>query len=269
MTGGDSSPHRWVALVYHNVEQEAAATGGGPGRFSVPARMFERMLDVIRDGGFRGCSLAAARRMEGGRRVAITFDDAESGVFHHALPALRARQMTATVYVVTDWVGRPGFMTWDELRRVVDWGMSVQSHSRSHPFLSELDTDGLRAELAGSKDVLDRELRQDTTELAFPGGDPPRRPLRSLIAACGYQVAVGSRWGTNPDAPASGRFVRRCTVRGTISPAEADALIRADRWLALRRQPREAALRAIRTALGPSRYARWRRRLLDAVAGPR
>ncbi len=254
----------WPALVYHDVVPATRASGGGPDRFSVPVAMFERMLDAIRLDGFIGCSLAAAIASPCRRRVAITFDDATLGQFEYAMPALRARGMTATVYVVTEWIGRPGFMTWDQLRRIVDWGMSVQSHTRSHPFLSELDVTHLRAELTESKERIDRELRQGTTEVAFPGGDAPRRALRNVLWEAGYRVAVGTRWGRNADGAQPGHFIQRCTVRGDISAAEAKRYVNGDRWLAMRMFPREMVLRSLRASLGPSRYARWRRRFLDA-----
>jgi peptidoglycan/xylan/chitin deacetylase (PgdA/CDA1 family) len=263
------SADRWVALCYHDVAPAAEVAGGGPERFSVPLASFERMLDTIREEGFAGCSLADAMRAPTARRVAITFDDANLGQFVHAVPALRARGMTATIYVVTDWVGREGFMSWDQLRAAADAGISIQSHTRSHPFLSELDAPALREELSRSKERLDRELRQETTEIAFPGGDAPRRGLRSLMRETGYTVAVGSRWGTNPADAVAGRFVRRCTVRGSLTPDDARRYVHADRLFALRMHPREMVLRTLRAALGPSRYAAMRRRFLDGAAWSR
>lgn len=267
MTRAGPAAPSWVALVYHDVFPTTTASGGGPERFAVPVAAFERMLDTIRDRGFLGCSLESAMRERGRPRVAITFDDATSSQFEHAMPALRARGMTATVYAVSEWVGRPQYMTWDQLRRIRDWGMSVQSHTRSHPFLSELDAVRLREELGRSKEALDRELGQETTEIAFPGGDPPARPLRHLIAASGYRVAVGTRWGVNADAPDLTRFIRRCTVRGDITVDRARRYLAADPWLSFTMNPREAALRTIRSTLGASRYARWRRRFLDLLSG--
>ena len=38
-----------------------------------------------------------------------------------------------------------------------------------------------------------------------------------------------------------------------------------DRWLGGQRRLREAVLSAMRRSLGPSRYARWRRHVLDAL----
>ena len=175
--------------------------------------------------------------------------------------------MTATFYVTTDWVGRPGFVTWDQLRQLKAWGMSVQSHSRSHPFLSELGAEDLRRELTESRARIDAELSQTTTEIAFPGGDPPARSLRRLLREAGFTVALGTRWGMNGDGASDPlRPLKRCTVRGVTDRAWAERVIAGDAVLSIQNWPRESLLRSVRSSLGPTRYSRWRRWLLDRVS---
>jgi peptidoglycan/xylan/chitin deacetylase (PgdA/CDA1 family) len=262
-----AQPDEWVCLLYHDVQPSVAAVGGGPQRFSVSLAAFDCVLDTIAQIGYRGCSVANTFA-GGGPRVAITFDDGTAGQYEHAVPSLLARGMTATFYVTTDWVGRPGFMTWEQLREISAAGMSVQSHTRSHPFLSELAADALRAELLGSKSALDDMLGQQTQEIAFPGGDAPAKPLRHLLAETGYRVAVGSRWGVNrgvPEEKTLTEFVRRCTVRGETTAEAARRVIEVDRWLDVRSRIKESVLRSVRSTVGASRYARWRRLLLNAT----
>jgi peptidoglycan/xylan/chitin deacetylase (PgdA/CDA1 family) len=202
--------------------------------------------------------------------VAITFDDGTAGQFEHALPALRERGMSATFFVTTDWIGSPGFMSWDQLRELVRSGMSVQSHTKSHPFLSELGEMELRLELAESKRMLDGELKQDTTQLGLPGGNAPRRSLRPILAQVGYKVVAGSRWGVNAEArdiaQGPGPWIRRCTAPTHLSPELARRIVHGDLRIGLGRGIREAVLYGLRGVLGASRYAGWRRRILDTVS---
>jgi peptidoglycan/xylan/chitin deacetylase (PgdA/CDA1 family) len=231
---------------------------------------FEQMLDAIEVAGLKGRALADAIASGGRESAAITFDDGTLGQFLYAVPALRTRGMTATFFVTTDWVGRPGFMSWDQLRKLKAWGMSVQSHSKSHPHLSELDEPRLRVELAESKAVLDRELDQTTTEIALPAGDAPKLRLRGLLAEAGYGVVATSRWGSNPEVGVRSAgapiWIRRCTAPRVSSPELAHRIVTGDARLTAVRYPREAVLNGIRAALGASRYAKWRRRVLDAMA---
>ena len=272
MSGRGDCAVAWVCLMFHDVSSSLPGSGGGPERFSVPISSFELILDTITAAGCVGCSLATALDLRDRPRVGITFDDGTVGQFAHAVPALRVRDMTATFFVTTDWIGTPGFMSWDQLRRLSDWGMSIQSHTLSHPFLSELGEERLRKELKLSKLALDRELGQETTQIALPGGNGPKRALRSLVGEAGYRVVAGSRWGRNydkADAYSISNRVRRCTVPRSLTPGLARRVITGDSRLTLARYPREAMLNGLRAWLGATRYSVLRRRLLDFLADQR
>lgn len=255
----------WVCLMYHQVLPGRPAAGSGD-YFAISRESFSRQLDAIAAAGSRGCALRAALSTRAGRPVAITFDDGTIGHYQHAWPELVARQMTATFFVTTSWVGRPGYVTWSQLREMQQGGMEIGSHTRTHPFLSELDAAGVTDELGGAREEIDAALGQRTTAIALPGGDAPRRALRPLLAAAGYTVVATSRWGRNPGFP-TGAFpwIRRCTVRGASEPSQFDRILGADFLLSARHRLRESALGSLRGALGPSRYARWRRRVLDVM----
>lgn len=254
---------RWVCLMYHDIVP-ALTAGSGPQYFAVPAETFGRQLDLLTDIGLRGSSIADCLA-QGGPRIAISFDDGDEGQYARGFAALAERGLGATFFITTSWVGTPNFVTWAQLREMRAAGMSIQSHTHSHPFLSELDGRALLAELREAKLRLDDGLGQDTDTLALPGGDAPRDELWPLIAEAGYRLVATSRWGVNgvPLARRNGLpVVRRCTVRGEQASDLFERVARGDRWLAAKRGTREWVLATLRRAAGPTRYARWRRRVL-------
>jgi peptidoglycan/xylan/chitin deacetylase (PgdA/CDA1 family) len=259
----------WIALCYHDVLPTLPGSGGGPQHFTTSLTGFECMLDTIRQQGLIGCSLLEAWQDPSNKRVAITFDDGDKGQFVYAVPALVERGMTATFYITTEWVGRSGYVSWSDLHEMVAAGMSIQSHTRSHPFLSELSAAALVSELTDSKRTLEDKLGVEVREIAFPGGDAPARRLRGLIAESGYDIAVGTRWGKNTGRSEQTVQVplRRCTVRGHTSRAAAERVLTGDRWLGLKTNAKEVTLRRLRSSLGASRYARVRRAFLDFLPG--
>jgi peptidoglycan/xylan/chitin deacetylase (PgdA/CDA1 family) len=257
----------WVCLMYHDVTADSAEPGQGKEYFSVSRSVFEHQLDQLAGLGRNVCNLetvVASPSPDGKRVIACTFDDGDAGQFDRGFPALAKRGMSATFFVTTDWVGKPGYVSWNGLREAKAAGMSIQSHTRSHPFLSELTAEELGNELAGSRAILDDQLGQQTTTLALPGGDPPRSALREQIAAAGYRIVANSRWGVNR-ARTSGSitWVNRCTIRGRMADDRFARVAQGDPWISATRQVREAVLRALRNSLGPTRYARWRRQLLQ------
>lgn len=259
----------WICLLYHDVLAGAPPANGGSQRFAVSLSAFEEQLNIIEASGARGCSIGEALESRGPDCIAISFDDGDRGQYERAFPALRAKGMTATFFITTAWVGTDGYATWDQLREMKEAGMSIQSHTHTHPILAELDADQLAAELWRSKAELDSALDQDTDEIALPGGDLPAPSLRGLMYDAGYRVVATSRWGANDRVRVDGGMplkINRCTVQGEPAGAHFRRIIAGDAWLAARRRARDAALRGLRSALGPSRYSVLRRRVLDVAS---
>jgi peptidoglycan/xylan/chitin deacetylase (PgdA/CDA1 family) len=261
------APRPWICLMYHDVTAEPAPMSGGPAYFSVTAAGFARQLSIIESLNLRGCSIAEALAQPVDA-VAISFDDGDLGQAIHAFPALVRHDMTATFFVTTTWIGRAKYASWDQLREMRAAGMAIQSHTHTHPFLSELDAPKLRDELRRSRETLDEQLDQRTNMIALPGGDAPAATLQGLLAEEGYDVVATSRWGRNRSGVGPPpHYVNRCTVRGDPDPASFTAIVTGDPWLTLTKQTRERVLAFVRASLGPSRYARWRRRFLNAGRG--
>ena len=260
-----SGARPWVCLIYHDVTPHTPAVTGGRDFFSVPADTFGRQLDLLRELGLTGKSIADMLA-DPAKAVGISFDDGDLGQAVRAFPALASRKMTATFFVTTSWMETPNYASWAQLREMRAAGMSIQSHTHTHPFLSELDEKRLRDELRRSREILDEKLGQRTTMLAFPGGDAPRPELRHLLVEEGYEVIGTSRWGRNVvQGAAAPRYIRRCTVRGAPPDAAFLAIASGDQWLSLKKQARESVLAFLRSSLGPTRYATWRRGFLNAA----
>ncbi|HKW48428.1 MAG TPA: polysaccharide deacetylase family protein [Gemmatimonadaceae bacterium] len=262
----------WVCLMYHDVVADRDALTASSGYFAVTAHAFARHLELLREKGLGGCAIATALEPSTVNRVAISFDDGNAGQGNVAFPALVAAGMTATFFITTGWVGRPGFVSWDQLREMRDAGMAIESHTHSHPFLSEIPETRLRDELRQSREMLGEQLGEPPTMIALPGGDAPQRELWRLFAEEGYESVATSRWGMNQPL-AGGKSllttVRRCTVRGELSDREFVAIAKGNPWLRTRKRLREEALAAVRRILGPTRYAKRRKQLLNAASGLR
>ena len=100
--------------------------------------VFERQLHVIQQGGYRVLPLAeVVNALEEGRAlprhsVVITFDDGYEETSTVVAPLLHRVGFHATVFLAPSEVGSPGFMTWEQVRRMAGNGMSVGSHTLHH-----------------------------------------------------------------------------------------------------------------------------------------
>jgi peptidoglycan/xylan/chitin deacetylase (PgdA/CDA1 family) len=91
-------------------------------------------------------------------------------------------------------------MTWDEVRRMRDAGMDIESHSRGHRVLQTLDAAGLRDELDGARNDLAREMGRPSRVIAYPVGRTiaPFPKVREAVAAAGYECGLTNASGVVP-----------------------------------------------------------------------
>ncbi len=88
----------------------------------------------------------------------------------------------------------------DELRQLVDQGMSIGSHTLNHPVLSEQTSDDAWREISESRTILEDAVRRPVWALAYPFGDPASVTNREMQMAeqAGFQCAfmnVGGGFG--------------------------------------------------------------------------
>ena len=121
-------------------------------------------------------------------------------------------------------------MTWDQVRALERAGMSVESHTRHHHVLETLDDDGLRDELAGARDDLERELGHPVHAIAYPVGRRVQSArILAAIAAAGYRLGFANSNGINVLWPAA---LRRAVAfdpldlrRISVSLATSDSML--------------------------------------------
>jgi peptidoglycan/xylan/chitin deacetylase (PgdA/CDA1 family) len=113
-------------------------------------------------------------------------------------------------------------MTWDELRALRDAGMGVQSHTRSHRTLHTVPLAQLRAELGGSREVLEGQLGERVRAIAYPVGERVGKApeIRAAIHAAGYELGFSSGTGVNDVWSFDPLDARRLSLDVNQSPAQ-------------------------------------------------
>jgi peptidoglycan/xylan/chitin deacetylase (PgdA/CDA1 family) len=139
--------------------------------------------------------------------VVVTFDDAYGSVLDIAFPIVAELGLRATVFVPTDFAGAQGLMswpgidhwlgtpheaelrclTWAELSQLADAGWEIGSHTCSHPRLTRVADERLRAELVESRAACERHLGRACRSIAYPYGDVDDR-VTAAARAAGYEA---------------------------------------------------------------------------------
>lgn len=92
----------------------------------------------------------------------------------------------STFYIVIDWVGTKGYLTWDQIKDLSNRGFEIGSHTMTHPMdLKELHDEFLFVELQTSKDAIEAVLDKGCQKLCYPRGRGDER-VRKAVNNAGY-----------------------------------------------------------------------------------
>ncbi|KJS14503.1 MAG: hypothetical protein VR69_17395 [Peptococcaceae bacterium BRH_c4b] len=220
-------------LMYHKVNPDPTAGGYG---LRVTPRVFERDMRYLKTNGFHTVSLLdLADHFNRGtplpaRPVVITFDDGYLDNYTYAFPILKKYGMTAIIFVVADTVGGINSFDynnrrqplnhmagWGELREMARAGITIGSHTLTHPHLAEVSPDIARQEIADSKKKLEQGLGGKVEFFCYPYGSYNFLTAQ-LVQESGYVAAVTIEQGLGRKE--DGLFtLRRIRIRGDYTQA--------------------------------------------------
>jgi peptidoglycan/xylan/chitin deacetylase (PgdA/CDA1 family) len=196
-----------VAVAFHGIGLPDRELEPGEQRYWVDRDHFLRLLDLV-----------AAEPNPA--RVLLTFDDANASDVTIALPALQERGLTASFFIITDRLDRPGSLSSEQLR-ILSQSMEIGSHGVSHQDWRKLDPRHLEVELVGSKQTLERKIGRTITAASIPFGRYDFRVLSALQRA-GYLRIYSTDGG--PGLPTD-RPIPRTNVRAETMVREFADLI--------------------------------------------
>jgi peptidoglycan/xylan/chitin deacetylase (PgdA/CDA1 family) len=194
---------RVPVLMYHYVSTPPDNSDKYRLDLSVTPDNFRRQMQWLKENGYHTVTpddlLAALQK---GRKlpnqpVMITFDDGYIDAYTNAFPILRLYGFKGTFFVVTQWLdeNRSDYISWDQANEMLDWGMSIQSHSRRHYDMRDKDHDWLVYEILGSIESIEAHTGVRPRTFCYPAGEFDINVIRELRAA-GIDMAFTTNDGT-------------------------------------------------------------------------
>jgi peptidoglycan/xylan/chitin deacetylase (PgdA/CDA1 family) len=126
--------------------------------------------------------------------IILTFDDGYGDFYTTALPILRAHDFRATAYVVSGFVGWPGYMSAAQVVEADRSGIEIGSHTVSHPNLTNMSYGSVRSQLIDSKQFLERLVGHSVSSFCYPSGRV-NSTVAWQVANAGYDSATTTVFG--------------------------------------------------------------------------
>ncbi len=227
--------------------------------YAMHVEMFEKQMDNLLNANVTILSPGDVMNPHKSRLtrngVLLTFDDGYISFYKHAFPILAKRSLSAVFFVTSDLVqSGKRFCTWKHLAEMAKEGMWIQSHGKTHRFLSEISAEDSRLEMAESKSIIEDKVGKPVYSISFPGGRFSPREI-DIGRSLNYHYFHTSRIGFNEAQQIrEGSILKRISIKQGITSQKFIALATGSRTELAKRQVVGGIKETARKLLGSRLY---------------
>lgn len=125
-------------LCYHQVRDYKPSDSKTAKAYIVPADVFRQQMQALADSGYTTILpgqlyeyLVTGKELPA-KPVLITFDDTRLDQFTAALPEMNKHNFKAAFFIMTVSLGKPGYMSKEQVKQLADEGHTIGSHTYDH-----------------------------------------------------------------------------------------------------------------------------------------
>ena len=186
-------------MEYHTITNNPAPESE---IYNVPPAEFSAQLDYLQQNGYTTITLQDFMRVVHGKGelpkkpIVLTFDDGYEDNFTEMLPILEAHKMTAVVYVITNQLGQPGYLTLEQLKEMQKRGIEIGSHTADHTALLVMSDEMRLHQIRDSKTFLEWNGLETIYSFSYPNGSLNDEIIK-ILRQENYLSAVTGNAGLN------------------------------------------------------------------------
>lgn len=191
-----------LVLEYHHIADRVDDGDPLSERYFVPSADFAAQLDYLQAEGYETITMLEFSKAAKGKGtlpekpLIVTFDDGYEDNYTVALPLLEERGMKGEVYVVTNFIGTKGYLTWDELRDMQQRGIEIGCHTADHVPLVGLSRAEQEDQVRLSKLLMEWNGIKTVFSFSYPNGSC-NAEIAELLRESNYLTAVTGDAGFN------------------------------------------------------------------------
>lgn len=189
-------------FIYHRFGEERFPST------NIDPAIFAAQLDYLHQQGYQVLSLAEIAARQSSKRplpektLGLSVDDAFSSFAEKAWPLLKAHGFAVTLFVNTDSVGSPGYLSWKQLNDLHRQGVDIGHHTASHAYLLEMEAgenysqwqQRVKNDIQRANQAFQKNLGMVPDLFAYPYGEY-HPVLADLLASQGFTAAFAQQSG--------------------------------------------------------------------------
>ena len=190
--------YRTTIITYHSIKDDGKdpEISVSPKNFLRQMEYLKKKIDVVSLSTVVGNIGKACKLTED--RVVITFDDGFKDNLINAFPILQKYELPATIFLVSQSVGRSNDrLNSEDIKMMKKGNIEFGSHTANHKILSGVDFETAFKEIAGSKKELEHIIEGEVAFLAYPKGKKEHFNsfIKRTVEKAGYKAAVSTENG--------------------------------------------------------------------------
>jgi peptidoglycan/xylan/chitin deacetylase (PgdA/CDA1 family) len=186
-----------VVLLYHSVDSNGTFHSVNPTEFRKQMEYLKKNYSIVTlkeilEFAVDGNALPK-------KSVAITFDDGYYDNYLNAYPYLWEHNLPAAIFLTTGHCGKKAaldgvplrMLGWNEIKEMSRNGIVLGAHTVTHPDLRKMGPDGIKGEILGSTNEIERRVGTKVEYFAYPYGAYTDEIVK-LVEDVGIRAAFGS-----------------------------------------------------------------------------
>lgn len=164
-------------LCYHKLREWKPNEKASMKAYIVPVANFKAQIKMLADSGYHAITpdeyyayLAAGKPLPS-KPVMITFDDTSEEHYTIAFPELEKYGFKGAFFIMTVSIGRPGYMSKEQIKELSDKGHVIASHTYDHQNVRKYEGEDYDKQMVKPKEKLESIIGKKVDYFAFPFGE--------------------------------------------------------------------------------------------------
>lgn len=180
-------------LMFHYVREVDRSKDPIGYNLSITPDKFEKLLEFLQKNKYHTIHVADLEKEPiPSKSIVLTFDDGYEDFYTTAIPLLKKYGFTASNAVIVNFIGRPDYMTAEQIKQINDDGFEILSHSMNHKDMSVTPT--AEYEITQSKIDLEKLIGKTIIAFVYPSGKYNNKS-QEYVKNAGYRFAFTTKPG--------------------------------------------------------------------------